>query len=96
MDQLWCYFCTRAKHPTMDLVNAPTQMDTRHVRQLLSELHKHGVDWTDPSIWPEDYVGTKWERQIPIPFLLENMGGYRTGSIRIIVAISEGEHHGIG
>lgn len=33
--------------------------------------HSNGVDWTDPSAWPEECVDDHWERQLPIPFLLK-------------------------
>ncbi len=91
MDQLWCYFYTCAKHPTMDLIRYPTQLEVKHMRQLLSILYTHGVDWTDPSAWPEDFVDGKWERQIPLPFLLENIGSGRNASKKIISAICEGD-----
>ncbi|CAL5221738.1 g3987 [Coccomyxa viridis] len=89
MDQLWCYFYTCAKHPTMDLIRYPTQLEVKHMRQLLSILYTHGVDWTDPSAWPEDFVDGKWVRQIPLPFLLENIGSGRNASKKIISAICE-------
>ncbi len=91
MDQLWCYFYTCAKHPTMDLIRYPNQLEVKHMRQLLGILYTHGVDWTDPSAWPEDFVEGKWERQIPLPFLLENIGSGRNASMRIISAFCEGE-----
>ncbi len=92
MDQMWCCFHMNAKHPRMEGMQSPSQLTSAYYRGLLRILYESGVDWTDPSAWPEDYVDGHWKRQIPIPFL---MGNIRTGSkssISITIAICEGEH----
>ena len=85
IDQLWCFFYTAAKRPAT-LLQEHLSQDVSHVHQFLRQLHKHGVDWTDSSAWPEDYVEGRWERQIPIPFLLENHS-YSTSEITLTILI---------
>ncbi len=92
MDQLWCFFYTYAKEPQYDL-QQQSGMLISHVCQLLRTLYTHGVDWTDPSAWPEDYVDGHWERQIPIPFLLENLRPGAFSTTAIIDAMCKGKFH---
>ncbi len=91
MDQLWSCIYTCAKHPAMEALQQPYQLTTSYFRTLLRSLHDHGVDWMDPSAWPEDYVDGHWERQIPIPFLLESVKTGTASSTTITTAICEGE-----
>ena len=94
MDQLWCCIYTIAKPllvgPKRDM-NFMRTSDGLKLREILQTLHSSGVDWTDPSSWPEDCVDGRWERQIPIPFLLESCGADREANTLIIWAICEGE-----
>ena len=90
MDQLWCYIYTYANTPGFGLMGLPGEGDIALMRRLLKTLHTHGVDWTDPSAWPEDCVNGRWERQIPIPFLLEHGGPGGESSLAIIQGICEG------
>lgn len=91
MEELWCYLYTTAKHPAMDLVTHPNQINTEHLCQLLEILHLNGIDWTDASIWPEEFIDGKWQKLIPIDFFLANIGNGTTGSTKIISAICSGE-----
>ena len=82
MDQLWCLIYTVSAEEL-------STSDVQLIRQLLGTLHSHGVDWTDPSAWPEDYVDGHWERQIPIPFLLEQHKPGRR-NLKVVQAFCEG------
>ena len=64
--------------------------DVEEARQILSTLHTHGVDWTDPSAWPEDCVDGTWRRQFPIPFLLEHVDSDTSSSMTLLVALCRG------
>ena len=90
MEQLWGYIYTLAKHPIVDLLQHPNQLDERHIRRPLRELVKHGVRWWDPAIWPQDFVDGKWEQQYPIAFLVANLRNLRTGSVNVFMAICKG------
>ena len=95
MDQLWCYIYAFPKNPLLDWIRHPNEIDSKRIRRLLKRLHTHGVDWTDPSAWPEDSVDGKWERQIPIPFLLQHSGPRAAACTAVIQAICQGDlrHH---
>ena len=90
MDQLWCYIYTCTKDPLLDMIRHATHVDIKRIRKLLKRLYTGGVDWTDPSAWPEDYVNGRWKRQNPISFLLENSGPRVAACIGVINAICSG------
>ena len=83
MDQLWCHIHT----VTVEPMSGPR---IKVIRQLLGILHSHGVDWTDLSAWPEDYVDGHWERQIPIPFLLMHYKPGINKNLRVVQVFCEG------
>ena len=93
MDQLWCYIYTCTRDPMFQEGRRLSELEIKRIQLLLTKLYTHGVDWTDPSAWPEDSVNGKWERQIPIPFLLENSGPRVTACLKVIHAICKGELH---
>ena len=93
MDQLWCYIHTCTRDPVFEGGAHLSDLDTKRVQLLFTKLYAHGVDWTDPSAWPEDCANGKWERQIPIPFLLENSGPRVDGCLGVINAICKGDKH---
>ena len=94
MDQLWCCIYTIAKpllvgpQKDMKLMRASGGLT---LRKILQTLHSSGVDWTFHSYLPEEFFVGRWERQIPIPFLLESCGPDREANTLIIWAICEGE-----
>lgn len=90
MDQLWCIIYSFAKNPSKDRGKLSSGPDARCLGHLLRMLHSHGVDWTDPSAWPEDFVDGHWEQQIPIPFLLESCEPGKEDVLEIHEAICKG------
>ena len=90
MTQLWSYIYTLAKTPDFVGIEQPSDGDLKGLRKFLTFLHAHGVDWTDPSAWPVDFVNGHWERQSPILFLLESFAPGRICSINIVPAICRG------
>ena len=91
MDQMWSCIYTLLRTPGLDLIGYPKDDDVTKMRQLLRKLHSHGVDWTDPSAWPEDFIDGQWEQPIPIPFLLEKPGFRSKSSTNLICGICEGD-----
>ena len=90
MDQLWCLFYTCAKHPMVEYFPNGSLKHVEEACQILSTLHTHGVDWTDPSAWPEDCVDGTWRRQFPVPFLLEHVDSETSSSMTLLVALCRG------
>ena len=90
MDQMWSFIYTVPNIPAVNLIGR-SDMYVNKMPQLLKGLHTHGVDWTNPSAWPVDFIDGRWAQIIPIPFLLEGPKVGGRFSINLIQAICEGD-----
>ena len=91
MEQLWSHMYMHARDPRLFLAKTVAQLFAKHLSQLLSTLHQNKIDWTDASLWPEDYIGGQWKRVVPMAFLIANVGSNPGGSLWIIYALCSGE-----
>ena len=91
MEQLWNHIYVRAKDPHLFLAQTCAQMFAMPLCQLLSTLHQNKIDWTDASLWPEDYIEGQWKRVVPMSFLVANVGSNPGGTLWLIKALCSGE-----
>ena len=87
MEQLWSYMYMSAKDRSVYLRD--DQLSIKTLPALLSALHQYKIDWTDASLWPEDYIQGQWTRVVPMSYLSSNMG--RGLSMMVVKAVCSGE-----
>ena len=90
MEQLWNHIYMCAKDRIMHWTQKPDNPDPTPLCVLLSTLHRSKIDWTDASLWPEDYIEGQWKRVVPMSFLVANIGRGYTGSSMVIDALCSG------
>ena len=91
MEQLWSHFYMCAKDLCFLMTQTPDDLHTKPLNQLLGYLHHCKVDWTDASLWPEDYIEGQWKRVVPMSFLVAHIRNNVSGSLWIIDALCSGE-----
>ena len=91
MEQLWNHIYVCAKDQHFFLTQTREQLRIKPVNLLLGYLHQCKIDWTDASLWPEDYVEGQWKRVVPMSFLVASIGENVTGSYWVLDALCMGE-----
>ena len=91
MEQLWSHIYVCAKDQHFFLTQTREQLRIKPVNLLLGYLHQCKIDWTDASLWPEDYIEGQWKRVVPMSFLVASIGENLTGSYWVIDALCMGE-----
>ena len=92
MEQLWSHIYVCAKDRHFFTTQTAEQLLTKPLNVLLGYLHHCMIDWTDASLWPEDYIDGQWKRVVPMSFLVANIGDNTTGSYWVIDALCSGEY----